>query len=104
MKSAFDIEFLRQRVEEQIFQTSAMQLLHLFPQLGLRILNELKYARGKERAMHVPFGYVTRSPTSFVQQDRFDVSLESPFGGLAHVPDCQENCVSNSRSMSNVST
>src|SRR3989338_4302155 len=84
MKRPLDVKLLDQCVDEQTFQARPVQCPHLLPELPLRFLKKSEDARGKQRALHVPFRIGASLPGSLGEQDFLNIALEGFFGGLAH--------------------
>ena len=66
IKGTLRIEFLDQRVNQEIFQPAAMQLPHLLPEFGLRVLEESAYPSWEKRPIHIPFRTAALFPTRLV--------------------------------------
>lgn len=54
MQRALGIQLLRPRGDEQAFQATAVELLHLLPQLGLGLLEKREYLRREQRPFLAP--------------------------------------------------
>jgi hypothetical protein len=85
VQRAFQLQLFDQRVDEQTFQPRAVQAAHLLPKFGLRVLQKSEDTARKQRGFHVPFRQRTGLPAGLIEQNGFDVSFESFFGGLGHV-------------------
>ncbi len=85
MQHSLEVQLLDERVEKQLLQPRAVQLLHFGPELRLGLLNERENAGGEERARLVPFRKIARLQAGFLPQDRLDVGFERLFVGLRHV-------------------
>ena len=83
VECALGVQFLDQCCQQQRLKPGSVQCPHLGPELELRVRDERKHLRWKERTLLVPFGVAAGRPTAARQQDIRDVGLEGVLVGLA---------------------